>query len=159
MFNLVKETKGNIIEIRLMGVINESVDFDKLIGAPPAPPSELHVYCKNVQRLNSIGVKSWMKYFQQVQLKGTKIKFFECSFAMVEQMNMISNFNCGGEIDSIFVPFLCSNSACKKDLAALLKTSEIKQMRKKVPNLKCPNCKSDAVFDDIAEEYFMFLAP
>jgi len=152
MLNVVKEQKGNILVVRLAGSIEESVNFDQLIGAPPA---ELHVICKEVPRINSVGVKAWIKYFQGAQAKGTKLKFMECSTAIVEQINLISNFTCGGQVESIFVPFSCVN--CKSELVGLFKTEDLKKLQLQLPDLKCTKCGNKAVFDDIPEEYFGFL--
>ena len=152
MVNVVKEQKGNLLVVRLAGSIEESVNFDQLIGVPPA---ELEVNCKEVPRINSVGVKGWIKYFQGVSAKGTKIKFTECSTAIVEQFNLISNFVCGGTVESIFVPFSCTG--CKSELVGLFKTEDLKKLNLQLPDLKCSKCGNKAVFDDIPEEYFGFL--
>jgi anti-anti-sigma regulatory factor len=151
--NVVKEQKGSVLVVRLSGSIEESVNFDQLIGPPPA---ELWVNCKEVPRINSVGVKGWIKYFQSAQTKGTKLKFVECSTAIVEQINLISNFTCGGTVESIFVPFSCTS--CKTELVGLFKCEDLKKLQLKLPDLKCTKCGGKAVFDDIPEEYFGFLS-
>lgn len=152
MLNVVKEQKGPALIVRFSGSIEESVNFDQLIGPPPA---ELQVYCKEVPRINSVGVKAWIKYFQSCQAKNTKLTFVECSTAIVEQINLISNFTCGGRVESIYVPFSCTQ--CKGELVGLFKTDDLKKMQMKLPELKCTKCGGKAVFDDIPEEYFGFL--
>jgi anti-anti-sigma regulatory factor len=151
--NVVKEQKGSVLVVRLSGSIEESVNFDQLIGPPFA---ELWVNCKEVPRINSVGVKGWIKYFQSAQTKGTKLKFVECSTAIVEQINLISNFTCGGTVESIFVPFSCTS--CKTELVGLFKCEDLKKLQLKLPDLKCTKCGGKAVFDDIPEEYFGFLS-
>jgi anti-anti-sigma regulatory factor len=103
--NIIKEQKGNVIAVRLVGSIEESVEFEQLIGPVSG---EIHVNCKEVPRINSVGVKAWIKYFAGLQQKGSKLRFQECSTAIVEQINLISNFTCGGSVDSIYVPFSCT---------------------------------------------------
>lgn len=152
MVNVIKEQKGNVLVVRLAGSIEESVNFDQLIG-PPAP--EMHINCKEVPRINSVGVKAWIKYFGTAQSKGTRLKFLECSTAIVEQINLISNFVCGGVVESIYVPFSCTG--CKSELVGLFKTEDLKKLQLKLPDLKCSKCGGKAVFDDIPEEYFGFL--
>jgi hypothetical protein len=153
VLNIVKEQKGNVLVVRLSGSIEESVNFDQLIGPPPA---ELQVVCKDIPRINSVGVKSWIKYFQGAQAKGSKIRFTECSTAIVEQINLISNFTAGGTVESIYVPFSCEK--CRSELVGLFKTEDLKKMNYNIPDLKCTKCGSKAVFDDIPEEYLSFLA-
>lgn len=150
--NATKELKGSVLTVRLVGSIEESVNFDQLIGTPPA---ELVVNCKEVPRINSVGVKAWIKYFQGCQAKGTKLRFIECSTAIVEQINLISNFTCGGTVESVFVPFSCTS--CKSELAGLFSLEDLKKMELKLPELKCSKCGNKAVFDDIPEEFFGFM--
>ena len=152
MVNIIKEQKGSLLTVRLTGSIEETVNFDQLIGETSA---ELEVNCKDVPRINSLGVNGWIKYFQTHQSKGTKLKFTECSTAIVEQFNLISNFSCGGAVESIFVPFSCVQ--CKSELVGLFKTADLKKIGFKLPNLKCTKCGSPAEFDDVPEEYFGFL--
>jgi anti-anti-sigma regulatory factor len=152
MLNVIKEQKDNVLTVRLSGSIEESTNFDQLIGPPPP---QLVVNCKEVPRINSVGVKAWIKYFQGVTTQGTKLKFVECSTAIVEQINLISNFTCGGTVESIYVPFACQN--CKSELVGLFKTADLKQFGQDIPELKCTKCGGSAVFDDIPEEYFGFL--
>jgi len=152
MLNVVKEQKGNVLMVRMTGSIEESVDFDKLIGPSP---QELHINCKGVPRINSVGVKAWIQFFKSVSSKGTKLRFLECSVAIVEQINLISNFTCGGVVESIFVPFSCGN--CKSELVGLFKTEALQKVNFAIPDLKCSKCGGSASFDDIPEEYFSFL--
>jgi anti-anti-sigma regulatory factor len=152
VLNVIKEQKGNALVVRLSGSIEENVNLDQLIGPPPA---ELHVICKEIPRINSVGVKAWIKYFQAAQAKGTKIKFLECSTAIVEQINLISNFTANGTVESIYVPFACGN--CRTELVGLYRTEDVKKMAMKIPDLKCSKCGGNASFDDIPEEYFEFL--
>ncbi len=155
MVNVVKEQQGTVLHVRLVGSIEESVNFDQLIGYPAPPLVEMHVNCKGVPRINSVGVKAWIKYFQAVATRGIKVRFIECSTAIVEQMNFISNFRCGGEVDSMFVPFSCEK--CHSELVGLFKSDMVKKLQLKIPPLKCSKCGGRAVFDDVPEEYFGFM--
>jgi anti-anti-sigma regulatory factor len=152
MIQVDKESKGSLLIVRISGSIEESVNFDQLIGPVPA---ELEVNCKEVIRINSVAVKAWIKYFQNLQTKGTKLRFVECSPAIVEQLNLISNFASGGQVESIYVPFTCT--VCKNELVGLFKTTHLKQIQYKLPAVKCPKCGGPAEFDDIEEEFFGFL--
>lgn len=152
MLSIAKEKAGNGLLVRLTGPVEENVNFEALIGGVTG---ELTINCKGVPRINSVGVKAWIKYFQGLASKGVKITFSECSIAIVEQMNLISNFTCGGTVESIFVPFACSS--CKGELVGLFKVTALKSSGFKLPSLKCSKCGGNAVFDDIPEEYFNFL--
>lgn len=152
MINVTKEQKGSVLAVKLSGTIEETVNFDQLIGPPPAA---MEVNCKEIYRINSVGVKGWIKYFQSCQAKGTQLKFVECSTAIVEQINLILNFVCGGEIESIYVPFSCTK--CSSELLGLFKSVDLKKSNLQVPELKCTKCGGSAAFDDLPEEYLGFL--
>jgi hypothetical protein len=155
LVNVVKEQQGTVLLVKLVGSIEESVSFDQLIGYPAPPLVEMHVNCKAVPRINSVGVKTWIKYFQAVKSRGIKLKFLECSTAIIEQMNFISNFHCGGEVESLFVPFSCEK--CHSELVGLFKRDMILKLQSKIPPLKCSKCGNRAIFDDVPEEYFGFM--
>ena len=152
MLNAVKEKKGNVLVVRLSGSIEESVNLEQIIGEPQP---EMDIICKEISRINSIGVKAWIKYFLSAASKNSKLRFLECSTAIVEQINMISNFTCGGKVESIFIPFVCEN--CKSELVGCFKCDDIKRVNFVIPTLKCTKCSGKASFDDIPEEYFAFL--
>jgi len=135
MVNVTRELSGSKLTIRISGPIEESVNFDELVGQIPA---ELRVITKEVPRINSVGVKAWIKFFQGVVGRGVRVVFAECSTAIVEQINLISNFTAGGAVESI-----CD----------ALKAAELQ-----IPELQCSKCPGKAVFDDIPEEYLGFLA-
>jgi hypothetical protein len=153
VLNVMKEQKGNVLAVRMVGSIEESVNFETLIGTPGP---ELHVNCKEVPRINSIGVKAWIKYFSGLQQAGVKLRLLECSTAIVEQINLISNFTCGAAVESIYVPFSCGS--CRGEFIALFKVEDLKKIGMNIPELSCPKCAGKAAFDDIPEEYFGFLS-
>ncbi len=144
-------TAGPII--RLSGSVDENSDFNSLIGGITG---QLTVNTKDVKHINSVGVKMWIKYFGRLNKEGVKLIFEECSPAFVEQMNLIPPFVCGGAVKSIYVPFHCES--CDAELAGLWEVVVLKKSALAVPDFKCTSCGSMAVFDDIAEEYFSFLA-
>jgi anti-anti-sigma regulatory factor len=137
--NINKELKESILYVRLSGSIEESVNFDELVGPPPG---EMVVNTKEVPRINSVGVKAWIKYFQSCQTKGTRLRFEECSTAIVEQVNLISNFVC---------------SSCHSELVGLFRAEDLVKMKFVMPELNCSKCGEKAIFDDIPEEFFGFL--
>ena len=152
MLNIAREQIGNFLEVSLFGPIEENASLDQLMGTP-APL--MRVICRGVTRINSVGVKSWIRYFSDAHQKGSRFRFVECSPPIVEQMNMISNFTCGGEVESIYVPYACGS--CKKELLGLFLVKDLKCCFDTMPRLKCTYCGSRAEFDDIGEEYFAFV--
>ncbi len=153
MLQVEKSQKGSIFLFKLSGNIEENTKLDEALGEPK-PQMEIHL--KDISRINSIGVKGWIKYFQNCQAKGTKITFTECSTAIVEQINLISNFTCGGAIESIYLPYSCGK--CRTEQLCLLKVEDLKKLGMNLPTLKCSKCTGTAEFDDIPEDYLAFLS-
>lgn len=153
MINVIKEQRNDTLLVKMTGTVEENVDFATIIGPVTTPKMDLLL--KGISRINSVGVKAWIKYFQMVAQQGVQIRFLECSTAIVEQINLISNFTCGGSVESIYVPFCCSS--CNTELLGLFRASDIKRINFNIPDLKCSKCGGTASFDDIPEEYFGFL--
>jgi anti-anti-sigma regulatory factor len=150
--NIIKEQKNGALFVRIIGTVDENTSFEQMIGPPSQP---LIINCKEVSRINSIGVKTWIKYFHNYQAKNIGLTLTECSTAIIEQMNLIANFSCGAKVESIYVPFLCSH--CRNEMVALYRTEEIKKLKFEIPKVKCTKCGKPAEFDDTAEEFFTFL--
>ena len=149
---LKKERKGNALTVWIQGAIAETCDFKKSFGELPP---ELVVNCKEISRITSTGTRAWITYFNQVTAKGVKLRFEECSTAMLEQCNQISNFTCGGEIASGYLPYCCQT--CHTPFLKLFGIQELKAMSPKPSDLTCPKCGGIALFDDIPDEYLRFL--
>lgn len=140
-----------MLTLKFSGSIEENADYESMVG--PIPP-KICVNTKAVTRINSVGVRGWIKYFQSLQAK-TKIVFVDCSVAIVEQINLISNFTCGGQVESLYVPYLCQN--CGAESAASFSVENIKSLNFEIPDGTCPKCGGKAILDDVPEEYFSFL--
>ncbi len=147
----VESAKG--VLIHLEGNIDETTDFNQLIG--PLPPV-LGVHCGGVNRMNSVGILGWLKYFGQAQSQGTKLFFVECSPAVVVQINAISNFLCGGFVHSIQLGYTCGS--CGSHFTENRRVDELKKAgTAEIPDRPCPKCGASAPFDDLPDEYFLFL--
>ena len=152
MVSIVKEMRGNSIVAKLSGTIEENINFKNLLGDVSG---SLIVNTKEVFRINSDGVRAWIQYFQSLQSKGVKITYEDCSVAIVEQINMVANFRCGGTVQSIIVPHLCLKCSTHTDDSYTV--DQLKSLDFKVSPLKCPKCGGWAELDEIPEEYFSFL--
>lgn len=146
----VKKDTPQGICVYLSGAIDETASFDQKIGPVS---SALQVNCKGVSRINSIGVKSWVRYFSNLRKNGVKLKFVECSSAVIQQLEFFQNFIEPEEVDSLGVPLFCSS--CRKNEERYFTVKELKASSFEVPAVKC-SCGGNLVFDD-TEEYFQAL--
>lgn len=145
-----EETEGSTT-VHLKGVIDENSNLENIIGQVKP---KLRVGCKGVTRVNSFGVRHWIKYFRKLTDLGVKYTFFECSPIIVDQMNTVGDFRVSGKVESIYLPYICSG--CKKSYFSLYKMKSLEKGAKvpKLPDIECPICHSTMKFDDIPEDYF-----
>jgi hypothetical protein len=143
--------KGTLFQ--LSGVVDENADFDKALGALP-PKIILH--CGGISRMNSVGVKQWISYFEPRVKKGLQLIFMECSPVIVEQLNSVSNFACGAQVLSAQLSFTCG--ACEHHFVQSYKTDDLRPMLEGgVQDQPCPKCGQASEFDDLPMEYLHFV--
>lgn len=153
MIQMSTQQRGDLTSVNLAGSLDEFVDFASLLGSPQSGRFELVM--KEITRINSQGIQSWIKYFSGLINHGVQVRLVECSTATVETLNQYQSFAAGMPVDSIYVPYFCST--CPKELLGLFKTADLKRLAFKVPELNCPVCKEVSQFDDLPQVYFFFL--
>jgi hypothetical protein len=136
-------------KILLKGVVDESVDLKALLGGFG---KSLNLYCKDVSRINSLGVKLWKEYFATFRKEGGEVKFFELSPALVASMNTVLDFVIKSEALSVCAPFLCEN--CDKSSVKIVSTADVPAFVNSGLTMTCPFCKAEAEFDDLPMQYF-----
>ena len=153
MLKVERKMEGEVTSLTLSGVIDERVDF-----APHIEPvtGALRLDLRRIERINSVGVKNWVRYFSDLRKKGTELMLADCSPQIVEQINLVSNFSCGAKIESILAPFRCGS--CGGEVLTSFTLTELKAMNGVFPEPPCPKCQAKTAFDDIEEEYLSFLS-
>lgn len=155
MLNAKTGKKDKQFVVQLAGQVDDQADIEKAIGTLPAPPYEMHVNCGQITRINSIGVKNWIKYFQKIQALRVPIFFYDCAPPIVQQMNLVFNFAAGGKVVSLQVPFSCEDE--EHNFTLTFTVPDLKKIGFNIPSQKCPKCSSASEFDDIPKIYFKFL--
>ncbi len=151
--NVKKVDHRNFTQLHLSGVINEKTE---LKNAFEETRNEIHIYCREIQAISSVGAKLCSQFFKELDKKGKKLWFYECSPAMIEQVNVIPSFIPRAQIQSICVPFICKR--CGAELEKPYPVDEAMMTRFKGLVTKCDACGADsAEFDEFEEEYFSFL--
>lgn len=152
MLQAEREEIAGGLQVKLSGTIEESVNLEEIIGTFSG---QLVVNCRGITRINSVGVKTWIRYFQALKAQGHSFSFVECPHPIIEQMNVISNFSCGGKVESVLLPYSCSK--CEKEFVANVKTNDLIARGLQIPKVKCEKADCGAVFDDDPEEFLYFL--
>lgn len=112
---------------------------------------------EGITNFNSCGVREWVflvKDFGEM----SKLTFTKCSISMVDQFNMVPESIGRGKVASFFAPYVCESHG---DVEQLLDVSKDKSDldAQRAPIKTCSTCKSDLIFDAMADSYFLFLTP
>ena len=152
MLTITQTPKADHVLVTLSGIVDEDATFE---GIQPLVALPMKFDCSGIKRFNSIGIKMWIMEFEKLRDRKIVFDFFSCPPLFVEQLNNFANFNCGGRVRSIQVPFTCgafgNQFSLTCDLAVLKAPVTV------IPDSPCPNCKAPASFDDLVEEYFSFI--
>lgn len=135
----------------LEGTIDDASDLDKLLGPIP---TALRVNGAGISRMNSVGVKRWITYFQG-RNRATPLEFVECSPALVQQLNSIRNFVPPNTVRSVQLPYSCPG--CGHSFTVTNSCDELKRFGMVPPDVPCPKCGKISEFDDFPDEYLHFL--
>lgn len=152
MLKIHVDRKEDKVFAKISGSFIDQIDLGKHFGDGF---KELHLKCRGLVRINSIGTRLWLAYFQMLRKQNVQVYLVECSTFLVSQMNMMKSFCEGMIIESIMVPFICTQ--CQDETSALFSMGELKAIRYAIEDRKCEKCGGVAEFDDITQEYFGFL--
>lgn len=148
MLKVERNESGDVF--KLSGSVDENDKLQDLLGILPGKTT---LSCAELRKINSVGVKAWINFF--ISQTGKEIIFVDLSPALVEQANMISNFFQGCKVESIQLPYTCSQ--CNSTFAQSKSVTDLKTSGFQVPVESCPTCGNPGEFDDIEDEYFFFL--
>src|SRR4051812_33562668 len=102
--NVRREDRDGGSLLVLEGTLTEEDNLGEIIGPVQG---KIWVQCRDITRLNSVGTKSWVLFFQGLRNQGVQVVFQECSPAVIRLANILSNFMVPAEVESICVPYLC----------------------------------------------------
>lgn len=151
MITIHKKRTASVTHIEIIGAFVDQIKLSNEIGEVSG---ELLINCKGISRINSIGIKSWMHYFNELKTRGIKFNFELFPPALVEQINLISNFACGGKVTSVLLPYSCI--ACRKEFVSPYSIEILLSHQNQIPKLNCGKEKCEATFDD-EPDYLDFL--
>ena len=140
--------------VKLAGVIDEDNELteltDKIHGGTVV------IDLREVERINSCGVRDWVNWLGRVEGKNIEIVLVECSPAIVAQINLVNNFTGNGVVKSFYVPYFCPE--CDEEKVLLCETADMGPPPHEAPICRCDECDLVMDFDDMPDSYFAFLA-
>lgn len=145
--------RGNLVLVRLDGAITEDNRLQERMALVQG--RKILINLAKVERINSCGVRDWVRWLQQLESQGNSIHLVACSPAVVAQLNMVRNF-CGarGHVVSFQAPYYCET--CDRELRETYLSSSIGASNEAPPAL-CVSCGLPMQFDDLEASYFAFL--
>ena len=139
--------------LTLSGTIDERVDL--AAAATEVASGDLVLRLGNVDRINSNGVRLWVRWVEGLEARGVRLLMEDVSPVLVAQLNSIRGFTGQqGVVVSVQAPFVCEGCG-----AEVTSTVDVRNLRQAPVVLapRCPDCGGATVFDDLESAYFAFL--
>ncbi|MBK6846770.1 MAG: hypothetical protein IPG96_04185 [Proteobacteria bacterium] len=133
----------------LEGIVGEDAGLDDLVPDIKGPA---RFDLSGVARINSTGVREWLRFVEAINGKGPH-RLFRCSAPIVAQLNMIDNFRGSAKVESVIAPYYCE--ACGHELATEV---TIENNTPKLPSPACAECGETMALDEMPARYFYFLS-
>lgn len=142
-------------KVKVSGIIDENFSFDEDVGKFG---EEVWLDLQGVERINSCGVREWIKAILKTN---AKLHFINCSSVIVSQFSMIPEFlGRNGVVESFETQFVCDH--CGHEESRVLVVGKDIQAGQPIyeegPELKCPECGEMMECDHNPELYFSFLS-
>lgn len=151
-------TEGGIPVFVFKGHLIESSDFRVVLTALQSQPKQLCLDLGGITRTNSVGVREWLLFLEQVPQTCTLI-FRNVSRGIIEQANIVPNMlgRSSSQVQSFHVPYVCPQCGANKD--AVIKSDQVKRVGAKfiAPSFDCAKCQKEMELDWLEDQYFQFL--
>lgn len=143
--------QGSMVLAQLVGVINEDNALHERLTSTSG--KGVLIDLGKVERINSCGVRDWIRFAQRLEAAGNNLYLLRCSPVVVAQLNMVRNF-CGekGHVVSFQAPYFCPN--CDEERTETFESSRLNTDAE--PSANCPTCGGKMEFDDLPDLYFAF---
>jgi anti-anti-sigma regulatory factor len=133
--------------VALVGYINDATNLSSLAKLT----GPLHIDLSGIDRINSVGVKTWVQFVRDCERSGINLTCERCSPVIVQQLSMISNFmGTRARVASMYVVYVCPS--CHAERLELVEITP--GVRPSVAaTLPCAKCKGTMQLDEVEEMY------
>jgi anti-anti-sigma regulatory factor len=142
--------EGETSRVLLKGEITEAAELDLALEGLR---QNVILDLSGIKRVNSFGVRNWVKFIQALAEKAATISLEKCATSMVRQFNMVPTTRKGAAVTSVFLPYYCGG--CDDEREVLLPV-EGQSPPEDPPEETCPTCGEEMEFDEVPESYFAF---
>ena len=145
---------GKFTKIFLSGSIDEESESHLAEIAEKAQENCIF-NLKNLEGLNSLGVKNWVSFFRNFHI-GRNLRFEECPSYFILQVNMIPQLIGSAAIDSFFSDLYCPN--CDNEMSLLFYTDKDYQtLCQEMTTVRCEDCQEVMKLGEDIEVFLEFL--
>jgi anti-anti-sigma regulatory factor len=131
--------------ITVAGVVSEDSRFE----IPDARGRRIVIDPRGVERMNSMGVRNWIHFIEQLQAHSPDIVIRHLPPVMVSQASMITTFVGRSRIESFLSPWFCPS--CENTL------EQLHSFHDDLPRaIACPRCRSPMELDWDRDAYLAF---
>jgi anti-anti-sigma regulatory factor len=149
----IEQRRSGARLVRLTGVLDEHNKLGELVDKLGAGNALINL--AGVDRINSAGVRDWVKWLSALEAKGTRPVLIACSPAVVEQLNRVPELAGHAVIKSFMLPYACAT--CHVDKRMLVHVVDMKAPYV-APSHACDACGTEMGLVVDATQYFAFLA-
>lgn len=146
------EERGPLLWVRVSGSVTEDAVIYECLAE--ARNRQMVFDLGEMVRINSCGVRDWVRWMKALEERGNQLFLVRCSPATVAQFNMIRNFTGQAHVVSVLAPYICPE--CDAEETDLVWTAAVSTPF--VPKqVSCSQCGAAMEFDEIPESYFDFV--
>lgn len=137
--------------VQLSGALDEHAQLPSISG-----PAEIYVDLENLSYINSVGVRVWIRWVQEVT-KATKIILIKCPALFVKNLSSIRGMvNKNMVVQSFYVPYYDDKYSERKNVLFIRGKHFMNDGTLHMPEVK--NSNGELIEPDIIEQtYFSFL--
>lgn len=150
LFNIETSERDGRKHLRVSGVIDEHADLSSIASID----TDVVINLKDVRRINSFGVRSWMDAVRKIPSK-VDLVFVEAPPPVVDQCNMVRGFLGHGKLRSFYAPMVCEE--CDEQANQLFETQKCRDLGGNLPPTPCKSCGRNMEVDDLEEQYLLFV--
>jgi len=146
------EQRDGATVVSINGTVTELADFMPLTQLR----GPLRFDLAGIERINSLGVRSWTQFVKAAEDIGLSLTFERVSPAMVQQISMISNFmGSRSRVRSLLVPYLCIS--CHHEHLQLVEVTPGIALAVP-PRVTCAKCAAAMELDEVEAIYSSLFA-
>lgn len=148
------DEKALVTYVELSGIIDEDSAIARTVESIDTPKMVINAH--GVSRINSCGVRDWVKWMETLDQKETQVVIVECAVCFMTHINTLVNFLGSGSLESFYAPYHCPN--CDEVRNILLNVDDLPDSTPvEAPQLRCDTCDHLLEFNDVEDYFFSFL--